>query len=217
MLPTSRLGDDLDPAVREFIRRTGEDFARLAAGRTLGNPEARKVAEAVREPWRAGGPLMRRTSERQVVSEHGPVRVRIHQPAEDGPRPALIYLHGGGWTYFSLDTHDRLMREYAARAGVVVIGVDYALSPEARFPVALEQALAVVRWAAEGGAGADVLSSRLAIGGDSAGANLSLAAAMALRNQGLANLLSALLLSYGPSTLRSRPSTRPATAATATC
>ena len=85
---------------------------------------------------------MASTDERRVRHRSDEVRVRIHCPDRDragGLAPALVYLHGGGWTLFSLDTHDRVMREYAHRAGVTVVGVDYALSPEAKFPKALEQ------------------------------------------------------------------------------
>jgi acetyl esterase/lipase len=64
---------------------------------------------------------------------------------DDGLRPGLAYLHGGGWTIFSIDTHDRIMREYSPRAGVVVTGVDHSLSPESRFPRGIEETVAVVR------------------------------------------------------------------------
>src|SRR4029077_13102470 len=98
---------------------------------------------------------------------------------------ALIYLHGGGWALFSLDTHDRVMREYASRAGVMVIGVDYALSPEAKYPVALDQGVAVVRLFAGRGL-------VLAIGGDSAGANLAIGACIGLRDDGDSHLVRAM-------------------------
>jgi acetyl esterase len=130
---------------------------------------------------------MSRITEHTVRS----VRVRCYDPGPDIAKPALIYLHGGGWTYFSLDTHDRVMREYAARAGVTVVGVDYALSPEARYPVALDQVVTAARFVAEEGA------LGIAIGGDSAGANLALAACIRLRNEGQPRLIRAMVLNYG--------------------
>jgi acetyl esterase len=105
-------------------------------------------------------------------------------------------MHGGGWTMFSIDTHDRLMREYAARAGVIVVGLDYSLSPEAKFPVALNEAVEAVRWMQREGGAHGIDGRRLAIGGDSAGANLSLAAALKLRELG-ASPLRAMLFNYG--------------------
>lgn len=191
---TSQNGADLDPAIRRFIATTAADHARLSGGRTLSVAEAREVAEGVRAPWRAGGPAMHSMRDEQVPTPHGPVRVRLFDPDPNPGKPVLVYIHGGGWTIFSLQTHDRLMREYAARAGVLVIGVDYALSPEAKFPVALEQCVAVARWAGDtAGFGAD----RITLGGDSAGANLALSTAISLRDASEGGLIDGLILNYG--------------------
>lgn len=93
--------------------------------------QAHAISEAVRRPWAEGGPQMARTREIHVPTPHGPVRLRVYTPRAARPGPALLYVHGGGWVLFSLDTHDRLMREYAERAGLTVIGVDYTRAPEA--------------------------------------------------------------------------------------
>lgn len=188
----------IDPEIREFVRRMSAayaahgDFGRLTIG------EQRRICEIVREPWRQGGPQMASTWETNVDGSAAPVRVRIYEPKpEAGAQPALIYLHGGGWSLFSLETHDRVMREYAHRAGVVVVGVDYALAPEAPFPAALEQIVTVVRWVRSGGVGKRVDPGKIAIGGDSAGGNLAVGAALKLRDCGHAAVLKALLLIYG--------------------
>ena len=152
--------------------------------------ESRRIAEEVRAPWTRGGPRMAAITELNVPAANGTVRVRFYDPGPDGTKPAFIYLHGGGWTFFSLDTHDRVMREYAARAGVRVVGVDYALSPEAKYPVALEQVVAVARFLGE-------RCERIAIGGDSAGANLALATCLRLRDEGQPQLIRAMVLNYG--------------------
>jgi acetyl esterase len=109
----------------------------------------------------------------------------------------LIYIHGGGWVWGSVDTHDRLMREYAAGGGCAVIGPDYALSPEAAFPQALEECAAVVRWVAKHGAEWGLDPARIVIGGDSAGANLAMGAALLLRETDPDLRLAGLLLNYG--------------------
>ncbi len=186
----------IDPDIRRFTSIVMADYQQLTGGRALPIAEMRRVAEQVRKPWRRGGPVMQRTTETQVPTPSGPVRIRVYDPGARGPRPALVYMHGGGWTLFSLDTHDRVMREYAARAGVIVAGVDYALSPEARFPVALEQVVAVARWLRQRGAALGIDPDRIALGGDSAGGNLSLSAALALRDAGEGDLVKALLLIY---------------------
>lgn len=97
---------------------------------------------------------------------------------------------------FSLDTHDRIMREYAARAGVTVVGVDYSLAPEFTFPVPVQEIFDVVHWIRSEGPAEGLNSSRIAIGGDSAGANLSIATNLALLAAG-EPVLDAQLLNYG--------------------
>ena len=186
----------VDPDILRFVTLVNADYARHTGGRTLSVPEMREVAEKVRAPWRAGGPKMRAVTEHVAQTGCGPVRLRIYDPGVAAPSPALVYMHGGGWTLFSLDTHDRVMREYAARSGMVVVGVDYALSPEARFPVALEQVVAVVRWLGEHGAEFGIDTRRLALGGDSAGGNLAIGSALALRDAGEGDRVHGLLLIY---------------------
>lgn len=189
-------GSDLDPAIRTFIRTVSADFARYPDSSSLTPAQMREVAEKVRAPWTAGGPVMARTQELQVPFRGRHVRVRVHWPALGAPRAALVYLHGGGWTLFSIDTHDRLMREYAARSECIVVGVDYSLWPEAKFPTALEEVVQVVRWLRDHGQSLDIRSDRLALGGDSAGGNLTMAACSSLRDSGEADSIRAMLLNY---------------------
>jgi acetyl esterase len=196
----SDTADIVDPMIRRFITEMSASFSSFPDFADISHDEARRIAELVRKPWREGGPAMATTTEHLAPTPRGPVRIRVHVPPgleADRSRPALVYLHGGGWTLFSLDTHDRLMREYAARADVVVIGVDYALSPEMKFPFALEQIAGVVAWLrGVGSTSLGVDPERLAIGGDSAGGNLSVAAALRLRDGGDPSALKAVLLNY---------------------
>jgi acetyl esterase len=184
--------DDLDPDIRRFVTALQQGYAQFPGFDSLSLPERRSAAEKVRAPWRAGGPRMARTVDTVIAG----VRARIHIPVATRPLGAMLYLHGGGWTMFSIETHDRLMREYAGRAGVAVVGIDYSLSPEAKFPVALAEVVGAVEWLAREGAAEGIDPARLAIGGDSAGANLAVAAALKLRDsQGPA--LRAMLFNYG--------------------
>ena len=201
----SRLGEDLDPEIRAFVKAMGAAWAGHPGLDTATPAEARRIAEIVRAPWARGGPAMAEVSEHHVPAGTGPVRVRCYDPGGEGPKPGLVYLHGGGWTIFSLDTHDRLMRELAARAGVTVVGVDYAMSPEAKYPVALDQVCAVLRHLAAHGAELGIDPSRLAVGGDSAGGNLSVAACLKLRDSGSEALPAAMALLYGVFDRRSSP------------
>jgi len=186
-------GDDVDRDVRRFQQLVSAGFARYPDFGSMPHPDARGIAEEVRRPWTRGGPQMHSTEELRVGALQ--TRVRVHRPTPAAVHPALAYVHGGGWTLFSLDTHDRVMREYAARAGVAVVGIDYSLSPEAKFPRALDECVAVAS-ALRRGEVPGIDTARVAIGGDSAGANLSVATNLRLRQLGEA-VLSAMLLNYG--------------------
>ena len=187
---------ELDPEIATFVSEMQRAWASYPPFMELPLVEARGVAEKVRMPWRQGGPAMTRTIERTIETPAGALRIRVYDPGLQAPAPALLYLHGGGFTLFSLDTHDRLMREYAAAGGFLVIGIDYPLSPEARYPVALDLTVGLIDWLTRHGAEIGADGGRLAIGGDSAGGNLSLAAAMRLRDDGAPDALKGLLLNY---------------------
>lgn len=189
-------GADLDPEIRRFIAEMSSAFARYPDFNDLTPADMRRACEAVRAPWAAGGPVMIKRCDRFVPTPVGDVRVRIHNPSQQPGKPAMIYMHGGGWKLFSIDTHDRLTREYAARADIVVIGVDYALAPEARFPTAQQQVAQVVRWVREHAAELDIDPNRIALGGDSAGGNLAITTALRLRGEGGLGGVSALVLNY---------------------
>jgi len=187
----------LDPEVQQFAEAVQAAYAGHAMDANTPVERAREIAELVRRPWAQGGPEMHNSVDRAVPAASGAVRIRVHTPPDVADGPALLYLHGGGWTLFSLDTHDRLMREYASRAGLHVIGIDYSLAPEVRFPRAIEECCAVVRWLQEHGPALGMDPGRLAIGGDSAGANLSVATCLKLREEGFATPLRGMLLNYG--------------------
>jgi acetyl esterase len=184
----------LEAGVRRFQAQIIADWERLRPAGGVDGDQLRQVAEQVRLRWARGGPAMKRTTDLALPARG--LRLRIHEPVTTSPLPVLIYLHGGGWTFFSIDTHDRLMREYAARAEVAVVGVDYSLAPEAVFPEPVEEVADVVRWLRALQSPLCLDSSLLAIGGDSCGANLAVAASLLLRDSG-EPVPDALLLNYG--------------------
>ncbi len=112
------------------------------------------------------------------------------------PSAAIIYLHGGGWTTCSVGTHRPLIRAYAAHSDAAVIGLDYALAPEARFPGAVLQCVAALVWMRRNAATLCIDPRRIAVAGDSAGANLAVAVCIAARELDIERPLAALL-SYG--------------------
>ena len=127
---------------------------------------------------------------------HGQVPCRLYLPdGVEGP-PLLVYAHGGGFMQGSLNSWDHFLRDLVRQSGVAALSVDYQLSPEVKFPVAFDEMVAMTRLAAREGAGLGIDPTRLALGGDSAGANLALAAALAMRDAGEQTLRFQLLI-YG--------------------
>lgn len=184
--------DMADPDIRRFVDAINAAYAEHAAPAGADMATRRLIAERVRQPWREGGPIMAESREIDM----GGVRLRLHRPVPDGTLPVMLYVHGGGWMLFSIDTHDRLMREYAARAGIAVIGIDYSLSPENKFPLALEECAAALDWIDAQADALDLDAGRVLIGGDSAGANLSVATCL-LQRRRRRPLPTAMLLNYG--------------------
>jgi acetyl esterase/lipase len=120
-----------------------------------------------------------------VPADVGDVRVRIVTPTGSaGVLPTVLYIHGGGWILGDAGTHDRLVRELAVGAGAAVVFVEYDRSPEARYPVAIEQAYATARWITEDGLAEGLDASRLAVAGDSVGGNMTAAVALLAARRG---------------------------------
>lgn len=112
------------------------------------------------------------------------VPVRLYQPAATERLPLLLFLHGGGWIQGDLDTHDAACRLLAEAAGCAVLAVGYRLAPEHPFPDPLDDCVTAYAWARANAQGLGLDGDRIAIGGESAGANLSAAAVLRLRQSG---------------------------------
>ncbi len=186
----------LDPDIAEFVRRSVAESAKYPPRESLSPPEARLVALETRRQWYTGGPEMAHSEDRTVRTRHGRVRIRIHRPEGVRGPGAFLYLPGGGWTLFSVDTHDRLMREYAEAAKLTVIGIDYSRAPEAKFPQPIEELDDALDWIGEHAVELGIDATRLALGGDSAGGNLTAATCLARRDAGKW-LPAAIVLNYG--------------------
>lgn len=148
--------------------------------------------------WNEGGPKAHKIVETTVEGPIGAIPVRIYYPNEQPAYHALVFIHGGGFTVGNNDTHDRMMRCIMEASGCAVIGVDYHLAPEAKFPIPLYECAQVVCYFHEHGEKYSILSDHMAIGGDSGGGNLALAVNLYLRDAfGGNDYISALLLFYG--------------------
>jgi acetyl esterase len=120
-----------------------------------------------------------------VPADVGDVRVRIVRPRDAiGTLPVILYMHGGGWVLGNAATHDRLVRELAVGTGAAVVFVEYDRSPEARYPVAIEQAYATAQWIVRQGAANQLDPNRIAVAGDSVGGNMTAALTLMAQERG---------------------------------
>jgi acetyl esterase len=136
-------------------------------------------------PLNAGEPeAVAKVENRKIPGPAGQIPIRVYTPELAGPLPGLVFFHGGGFVLCSLDTHDGLCRSVANAAGCVVVSVDYRLAPEHPYPAAPEDCYAATQWVAKNGSELGIDVTRLAIGGDSAGGNLTAVTALLARDRG---------------------------------
>lgn len=163
----------LEPHTRAFIEAVaaqgGEPLYKLSY------PAARKVLEDLQALPVAKLPAD--VEEKTLpVGPTGEVPVRIYRPQEArGPLPVVMYFHGGGWVLGSKNTHDRLLRDLAYATNAAFVFVSYTPSPEAQFPLPIEQAYAATAYVAEHGRELNLDATRLALAGDSVGGNMTAA------------------------------------------
>lgn len=195
-VPAVATGYWFDPEMRTVLERM---LARMATRPQLGtSPPAEMRARYSEDAktWNRDPPALPQVRD-AVVPVGRPVPVRLYDPIGDGRAlPTLIFFHGGGWVVGDLDSNDRALRMLAKSSGVAVLSVDYCLAPEHPFPAPLNECLEVVRWLRLHGTALGLDVRRLAVGGDSAGANLALSTSIALRDAG-ESWLSFMLLIYG--------------------
>ncbi|TDQ80800.1 acetyl esterase [Dongia mobilis] len=174
-----------DAAIAEFMAASDATFT--AAFDALPIDRQRAIYDLFWQRYHAPRPAGIAVSEINIPGPAGAVRALHYRPegAATGSLPAVAYFHGGGWSLGSPESHDIAAARLCQRAGVMVLNVDYRLSPEHRFPDALMDALAAVNWlAGEEGARQGIDPARLAVAGDSAGGNLAAALCLWLRDKG---------------------------------
>ncbi|MGK5683137.1 alpha/beta hydrolase [Actinoplanes sp. URMC 104] len=176
----------LEPAAQAFADAT----AKPPFLPDLGPIEGRKVVDATQD----GDFPVPGTEVEDLTA--GDVSIRIYRPTGvTGPLPVLLYTHGAGWVFGDAHTHDRLVRELVRQSGAAAVFTNYDRSPEARYPVALEQVYTTLLWVAEKGSEHGLDGSRIAVAGDSVGGNLT-AALTLLAKQRSGPAIAAQLLYY---------------------
>ncbi|MBK8560043.1 alpha/beta hydrolase [Candidatus Amarobacter glycogenicus] len=144
---------------------------------------ARAGAEVSFQAFNAPMPEGVTITDRSVPGPVGQIPVKVFRPSGAGTLPLLVFLHGGGWVIGSPNTHAKLAAELALGAGCVVVSVDYRMAPENPAPASLDDCVAAIRYAVANAAEFGADGSRFAIGGDSAGGNLTAASALRLRDE----------------------------------
>jgi acetyl esterase len=170
----------LETAAAEFAAATAKppylfDLGPVEGRKTVDEVQSGEIAKpAVDEEWVTvpGGPT-------------GSVRARVVKPAgATGTLPVIVYIHGAGWVFGNAHTHDRLVRELAVGVQAAVVFPEYSLSPEARYPVAIEQNYTVARWVVTDGAAKGLDPARIAVAGDSVGGNMTAALTLMAKERG---------------------------------
>ncbi len=156
----------------EVARQQAREVARLAG-------EVEPVAKVV---------------DMEIPGPGGDIPVRFYYPQGEGPFPAVVYFHGGGWVICDLESHDPVCRMLANRSEAVVMAVDYRRAPENKFPAAVEDAYMAACWLVENAESVDVDPARVAVAGDSAGGNLATVVALLAKEHGNPPLVFQLLV-----------------------
>jgi acetyl esterase/lipase len=140
-------------------------------GRVVSNPEPPELADVK--------PL-------SIPASHDAIPARIYTPKNlrkaNGAAPCLVFYHGGGWVIGDLDSHDVVCRKLAHEGELIVIAIDYRLAPEHKFPAAVDDAISATEWVSANAKTLGIDTTRLMVGGDSAGGNLAAVVALAARD-----------------------------------
>jgi|SRR5579871_518929 len=184
----------LDPVLQGFLAQMA-----AAPGPKMWDVTPKEGREAFVALLQVAGPKdvpIGKTEDVSAAGPGGPIPLRIYSPANvsSSALPALVYFHGGGFVIGDLDTHDGLCRMIANEAGCTVVAVHYRLSPEHKFPAAVEDSYAALAWVAKNATKLGIDSARIAVGGDSAGGALAAVTALMARDQGGPKLALQLLL-----------------------
>ncbi|HEX9773561.1 MAG TPA: alpha/beta hydrolase [Steroidobacteraceae bacterium] len=170
----------LDPKFRAFL----DTPAAVLAPPPPGVTPAMMRAAMKDNPLPLQPPPIHATRDIAAPGPAGDLRVRVYRPSDAPDLPLIVYFHGGGFVLCDIDTHDPLCRELANASGCAVASVEYRLAPETKFPGPLEDCHAALSHLARAGRDLGLDATRLAVAGDSAGANLATATAMLARDRG---------------------------------
>jgi acetyl esterase len=171
----------LDSRIEELLRRRAENPPTPIT--QLTPAQARESRNAAMQAACIAAEPVARIVDRLLPTPTGTLPVRVYATAGPGPKPVLVFFHGGGWVLGNLNTHDPVCRALANAADCLVVAVDYRLAPEHPFPAAVEDAYAATAWVAAQAAEVGGDPQRIAVAGDSAGGNLATVVCLKARDE----------------------------------
>ena len=172
----------IDVCFAELLADRRNEMVRPPAGVSL--TQVRSAAAAFL--CAAKGPTVASVRNATIAGPGGDdLRLRIYRPTDNDDLPAIIFCHGGGFVFGSLETHDALCRALAVHSACVIVAVDYRLAPEYPFPSAADDCSAVIPWLTKQASALGLRASAVALAGDSAGANIAIATALTARERGI--------------------------------
>ncbi len=167
--------------------------------------QARAFSETSNEQ-RPPGPEVGEIVDGELPGAAGPLRYRVYKPEGEGPRPLVLYFHGGGWVLGSHDSDDPLCRDLCVRSDSIIVSVDYRHGPEDRFPAAADDGYAALQWVADNIESLGGIPGQLAVAGWSAGGNVAAVACQTARDSGGPDIAFQLLITPVTDSDFSRPS-----------
>src|SRR6516165_7123031 len=173
---------DLHPQIQRVLQVMAE--AGLQPIEAMTPAEAREQMEATAQARKAEPLPVARVDERLIPGPASDIRLRLYWPNTAAPVPAIVYYHGGGHVIGSLDTHDLVARNLCAGVEALVASVDYRMGPEHKFPAAVDDSFAALKWAHANAEALGADPGRIGVHGDSAGANLAAVVALLARDAG---------------------------------
>lgn len=182
----------IDPAMAAILERgrasPAPDYTKIPIS------EGRSTFERFAAGWNEDPPILAERRDLEIPTRWGRMTARLYRPTREQGVPLVLYVHGGGWTFGSIRTHDRAMAHLALEGGFAVLGIDYRLAPEHPYPAATEDVADTLAALDKGLLGEDVHVSQVGIAGDSAGAGIALGA---LLNPAVRERILAAALFYG--------------------
>jgi acetyl esterase len=166
---------ELDAATAGFLDGFSKMFASME---NLSLPEQRAtIKEMFRVPEDQLEPVAK-VEDKKIPGSQGPIAVRLLTPKREGALPVIVFFHRGGWVYGSIQESEMICRRLANATGSIVVAVEYSLSPEHKFPVALGECYDAAKWVVENASSFSGNPSKVILCGESAGGNLAAAVAL---------------------------------------